>query len=80
MEAKMKRSEKHNIPVLFFNSGKEDRETFRLVLSSRMQCLFRAASEEPTPLLLVGYQRFLGIAEIKKFISEHSQQTDLQGM
>ena len=80
MDAKMKRNEKHNIPILFFNSGKENRETFRLVLSSKMQCRFLAASEEPTPLLLVGYQRFLGVAEIKKFISEHSLQSGFQTM
>jgi len=74
----MKKNAKHNIPVLFFNSSKEDREAFRFVLSSKMPCEFRAAAEEPTPLLLVGYQRFLGFAEIREFISERSQQSGLQ--
>jgi len=78
MDSKMEKNPRHKVPILFFNSSEEDRETFRFVLSSKMPCEFRAAAEKPTPRLLVGYQRFLGFAEIREFVSEHLQQNRLQ--
>jgi len=66
----MNRKADQDIPVLFFNAGEEDRQAYLSLLASGIPCEFRAAAEEPTPLLLVGYQRFLGLAEIKKFLSE----------
>jgi len=57
-------------PILFFNTGSEDREAYLLIKASGMPCEFRAPSlEEFTPLLLVGYRKFLGVNEIRSFIS-----------
>jgi len=57
-------------PILFFNTGAEDREAYRIVKKSGMPCEFRAPSLEIlSPLLLVGYQRFVGIHEIRSFIT-----------
>ena len=56
-------------PILFFNTGAEDREAYLEVKKSRIPCEFRAPSlEDRSPLLLVGYQRFVGIHEIRSFI------------
>ena len=74
----MKRNGKKDVPVLFFNSGEEDRQTYHFVRNSKILCEFRVAAEEPTPFLLVGYQKFFGIAEITEFISEHLQSGNLQ--
>ena len=67
----MNPNKRHEVPVLFFNTGEADREAYFSLLTSGIECEFRAAAEEPTPLLLVGYQRFLGLTEIKKFLSEY---------
>lgn len=57
-------------PILFFNTGAEDREAYLEVKKSGMPCEFRAPSlEDLSPLLLVGYQRFVGIHEIRSFIT-----------
>jgi len=57
-------------PILFFNTGKEDREAYILVKDSGIKCDFRAPPlEELTPLLLFRYQRFVGIDEIRAFVS-----------
>ena len=58
-------------PILFFNTGAEDREAYLEVKKSGIPCEFRAPSlEELSPLLLVGYQRFVGIHEIRAFITK----------
>ena len=58
-------------PILFFNSGAEDREAYLEIKKSGMPCEFRAPSlEDLSPLLLVGYQRFVGIHEIRVFITK----------
>ena len=58
-------------PILFFNTGAEDREAYLEVRKSGMPCEFRAPSlEDSSPLLLVGYQRFVGIQEIRSFIGK----------
>jgi len=58
-------------PILFFNSGVEDREAYLEIRKSGMPCEFRAPSlEDISPLLLVGYRRFVGIHEIRSFIIE----------
>jgi len=57
-------------PMLFFNTGAEDREAYIMVKKSGMPCEFRTPSlEDRSPLLLVGYQRFVGIHEIRSFIT-----------
>lgn len=57
-------------PILFFNTGKEDREAYLLVKDSGINCEFRAPTlEELAPFLLFGYQRFVGIDEIRVFVS-----------
>jgi len=61
--------------VLFFNTGAADREAYLSVKASGMPCEFRAPTEEdPTPLLLVGYRRIIGVDEIKAFVEEHRGQ------
>jgi hypothetical protein len=63
-------------PILFFNTGSEDKEAYLLIKASGMSCEFRAPSlEEFTPLLLVGYRRFVGINEIKAFVSGLQQES-----
>ena len=63
-------------PILFFNSGAEDREAYLLIKSSGVSCEFRAPSvDDLTPLLLVGYKKFFGVSEIKSFISAHQRKT-----
>ena len=62
-------TKQRNTPILFFNTGAEDREAYLEVKKSGMPCEFRAPSlEDFSPLLLVGYQRFVGIQEIRSFI------------
>lgn len=61
---------RRDTPILFFNTGAEDKEAFLLMKSSGMPCEFRAPSLEGyTPLLLVGYRRISGIKEIKSYIN-----------
>jgi hypothetical protein len=74
----MKRNNNQDVPVFFFNSSEEDREAFRFIVDSGIPCDFSAAADEPTPLLLVGYQRFVGLEEIKNYVSEHSQRGGFQ--
>ena len=57
-------------PILYFNSGNEDKEAYSSVVESRIPCEFRAHAEEPTPMLRVGFERHTGIDEIKGFIRE----------
>jgi len=57
-------------PILFLNAKDEDIEARRLVLGSGIACELRFAAEEPTPLLLVGYQRFEGVAEISEYVEK----------
>ncbi|MHA1973962.1 MAG: hypothetical protein ACTSW1_13270 [Candidatus Hodarchaeales archaeon] len=62
---------KEDKPILFFNTGDEDREAYLFIKSSGVPCEFRAPSMDLlTPLLLVGYKKVFGIDEIKSFISE----------
>lgn len=62
------------VPILFFNTEEEDKEAYLSLMESGIHCELRAPAEEPTPLLLVGFQRFTGLAEIKKFITERKSQ------
>lgn len=63
-------------PILFFNSGVEDREAYLFIKSSGVSCEFRAPSMDSlTPLLLVGYKKFFGVNEIKAFISVQQRKT-----
>lgn len=64
-------------PILFFNSGAEDREVYLFIKSSGISCEFRAPSMDVlTPLLLVGYQKFFGATEIKSFISLQKRKSE----
>jgi len=63
-------------PILFFNSGAEDREAYLFIKSSGVSCEFRVPSTDVlTPLLLVGYKKFFGANEIKSFISVQQRKT-----
>jgi hypothetical protein len=62
-------TKQRSTPILFFNTGAEDREAYLEVRKSGMPCEFRAPSlEDSSPLLLVGYRRFVGIQEIRTYI------------
>lgn len=71
----MKKQKHQDIPMLFFNAKEEDTKAYHALLRSGISCKFHAAAEEPTPLLLVGYQRFSGLAKIQEFISEWNQRS-----
>ena len=66
------------IPILYFNTSDEDRETYFLLLRFGIPVEFRPAAsdgpgldETPTkPLLRVGYQRFVGRSQIEKYLLE----------
>ena len=60
------------IPVLFYNSKKEDREAYFSILKSGILCDFRPPSEEPTPRLLVGYAEYIGLQEIMEYLGSES--------
>lgn len=60
-------------PILFYNSGDENKKAFFSILRSGIRCEFRPAYEGSTPLLLFGYQKFYGTSEIEEFISEYSK-------
>jgi len=63
------------IPALFYNSKKEDQEAYFALVESGIPCEFLPPSEEPTPLLLVGFAKYIGLQEIKEFIeSERAQE------
>ena len=62
---------KEEVPILFFNTGEEDRKAYLALKESGIPCEFYGPTlEEPTPVLDVGYQKFVGVREIKKFISK----------
>ena len=53
-------------PILFFNSGVEDKEAYLFIRSSGVSCEFRTPSTDVfTPLLLVGYKKFFGLNNLK---------------
>jgi len=55
-------------PILLFNTGPTDREACQLVMSSGMPCEFLATFDQDTPKLISGYQEFVGMYEIEKFV------------
>jgi len=57
-------------PILYYNAGEEDKEAYLSILEAGIPCEFRAPAEEPTPSLVVGFMRYEGLQEIKKFIEE----------
>lgn len=62
---------KEEVPILFFNTGKEDKEAYLALKASGIPCEFYGPTlEEPTPVLDVGYQKLIGVREIKKFINK----------
>jgi len=67
----MKKKEFPNIPILFFNSGAEDKKAYFAILKSGIKCELRAAYSGSVPLLLMEYQKFYGISEIEEFISDY---------
>lgn len=62
------------IPVLFYNSKQEDREAYFALVKSGIPCKFRPPSEEPTPLLLVGYTKYIGLQEIMEYLGSERVQ------
>ncbi|MBU3942234.1 MAG: hypothetical protein KKF74_04955 [Nanoarchaeota archaeon] len=62
------------IPVLFYNSKEDDRKAYYALLKSGIPCEFRPPSEEPTPLLLVGYTEYIGLEEIMEYLGSEMAQ------
>lgn len=60
----------HEIPILYCNSGDEDQEAYFSLKEAEIPHETRVHAEEPTPELRVGFERYTGINEIKKFIEE----------
>ena len=61
-------------PVLYFNSGEEDRAAFLLLKTKRITCRFRSPSAGTrTPLVVWGFREYRGLAEIEQFVSEYLQ-------
>lgn len=56
-------------PILFYNSKEEDRKAYFLLMESNIPCDYRPPSEEPTPLLLVGFRKYVGLQEIKGYLT-----------
>lgn len=55
-------------PILFYNSKEEDQKAYFLLKGSGISCDFRPPSEEPTPLLLVGFRKYTGLQEIEEYL------------
>lgn len=60
----------YEIPILYYNSGKEDKEALHLIREHKIPCYLRSPAEEPTPGLHVRFERYTGLNEIKEFIEE----------
>ncbi|NQS88182.1 hypothetical protein HQ584_00065, partial [Patescibacteria group bacterium] len=58
------------VPVLYLNMSKDNKEAYRTLVESDILFESHVATEEPTPLLVVGYQRFLGLEEIREYMSK----------
>jgi len=72
-EYKMKKIDL-DIPVLFYNSKEDDHKAYFALVESGIPCEFLGPSEEPTPLLLVGFTHYEGLEEIMEYIrSEEAQ-------
>ncbi len=55
--------------VLVFNSGREDRKAYDLILESGLPCEFIGSiSEARTPILVWHNERFMGVDEIDRVV------------
>jgi len=65
-----KKNYRDETPILFFNAAEEDKQAYLALHASGISCKFYGPTWERTPLLVVGYQRYVGLREILKFIEE----------
>jgi len=65
-------------PTLYFNTGREHREAYLFLLASGISCDYMAPSSEEKPTLLVGYRRYVGLKEIKRFIEEIQEEASFK--
>lgn len=72
----MKKYDRTNfeIPVLFYNSKETDREADFAIIKSGIPCIFNPPSEEPTPMLLVGFTHYDGLEEIMEYLGSEMAQ------
>jgi len=62
---------KKNEIRLFSNNREKDKEVFSLLVKEKIPFInYGPTSEEQTPILEYGYWKFIGIKQIKKFISD----------
>ncbi len=62
---------KEGIPALYFSSEaqEETQEAFNAVLASEIKHELHAATDVDRPLLVINFQRFVGLKRIKQFLS-----------
>jgi len=60
----------NEVPILYCNSGVENKEAYHSMLESKIPCEFAIPAEDPTPQIRIGFERYTGINEIKEFIKE----------
>lgn len=60
----------HEIPILYCKSEADDIKAYFSLLKAKIPHEFRIHAEDPTPELRVGFERYTGINEIKRFIEE----------
>ena len=66
----------NNRPILFFNNSAESRQTYLEVKKANIACDFRAPCLDELPVLLTGYQSFVGIKEIAVLQTKPTKQSD----
>ena len=70
LEVKVKKYDRTDfeIPILFYNSKESDKEAYFALVKSKIPCIFNPPSDEPTPMLLVGYTHYEGLQEIMEYL------------
>ena len=76
LEVKVKKYDRTDfeIPILFYNSKESDKEAYFALVKSKIPCIFNPPSDEPTPMLLVGYTHYEGLQEIMEYLGSEMAQ------
>lgn len=60
------------VPTLFFNSGGDDKEAYRLMRESGVNCRFQGPILGwETPVVVWGFSEYRGLEGIRRFIVEY---------
>ena len=61
-------------PTLYFNSGEDDDEAYKLIIDSNIPCRFQGpVSFHTTPVILWGFREYRGLRQVKRFIREYQE-------